>query len=114
MNSTGLLERACVVDVARTVLPGKLGTIGTDPGFVAETPVLGLGDASRLVFWHQDGLTGCCLMSVFIIPDEDLVIVVLVTLWTRFRSMMSRTGSDDCFSHYLYKRGKLRKSTLSS
>lgn len=77
LKPRGMLEQSYGLGFARVqLLPGTFGAIGLNPGLVEEMPVIGHGTASKLVIYHQGNFPGF-LSSVFMIPDEDVVLLVL-------------------------------------
>lgn len=71
-----MLEQSYGLGLARVQLPGSFGAIGLNPGLLEEMPTIGKGAASKLVIYHQGSFPGF-LSAVFMIPDEDVVLLVL-------------------------------------
>ncbi|KAK1832568.1 beta-lactamase/transpeptidase-like protein [Podospora conica] len=69
-------EQSYGFGLARVQLPGVFGALGLNSGLVPEMPVIGKGDTSKLVIYHQGSYPGF-LTSIFMIPEHDIVIVVL-------------------------------------
>ncbi|KAL8791715.1 MAG: hypothetical protein Q9195_005722 [Heterodermia aff. obscurata] len=62
---------------ARTVLPASTGTIGLNPAYVPEMPIIGRGlEKPELCLWHQ-GSNNAFLHAVFLLPRTTTAIVVL-------------------------------------
>ena len=70
------LERTYALGLARVQLPGTLGVIGLNPSLVAKMPTIGKNAHSKLVIYHQGSYPGY-LSAVFMIPEDEIVIVVL-------------------------------------
>lgn len=75
LSENSALEKSYALGLLRTQLPGTFGDVGPNPGLV-EMPVIGRGDPSRLILFHQGSYPGV-LSSVFMVPEEEVVIVVL-------------------------------------
>ena len=59
----------------RTQVPGILGAIGCNPGFVKRLPIAGRG-VTNTIFYHQGSLAGYT-SSAYLIPDIKSAIIVL-------------------------------------
>lgn len=59
----------------RARLPGLLGAIGCNPGFMGYMPTAGRG-SKKTIIYHQGSLAGYT-SSLFLIPDTESTIVVL-------------------------------------
>lgn len=68
-------ERSYALGLLRVQLPGTFGDVGPNVGLV-KMPVIGKGDQSRLVLYHQGSYPGV-LSAALIVPEEEMVIVVL-------------------------------------
>lgn len=60
----------------RARLPGVLGAIGCNPGFMESMPTAGRGSDKTVIICHQGSLAGYT-SSLFLIPDTESAIVVL-------------------------------------
>ena len=70
-------ERSYALGWVRTELPGSLGVIGLNGGYVNKMPTVGKGlDRSRLCLYHQ-GSNNTFLSSVHLLPDTHSGVVVL-------------------------------------
>ncbi len=74
--SNSLLEQSYGLGWVRAQLPGLMGAVGLNPGFVNPMPVVGKGDKSRLAIYHQ-GSIGGALSFVALFPETKSAIVVL-------------------------------------
>ena len=64
---------------ARTVLPASTGTIGLNPGYVPEMPIIGLGlERPELCMWHQ-GSNNSFLNAVFLLPEREQTAIVVLS-----------------------------------
>lgn len=70
-------ENSYALGWARTELPAPMGSIGLNPTYVAEMPLVGKGlKVPKLCFWHQ-GSNMCSLHFVALLPDTHTAVVVL-------------------------------------
>lgn len=70
-------ENAYALGWARTELPAPMGSIGLNPTYVPEMPVVGKGLAEKkLCFWHQ-GSNMCSLHFVALLPETQTAVLVL-------------------------------------
>lgn len=76
MDFTSLFEQSYGMGLARVGLPGRFGALGPNAWLVDNMPVIGEGSQYKLVIYHQGSYPGY-LSSVFLVPEEDIVIVVL-------------------------------------
>ena len=62
---------------ARTVLPASTSTVGLNPTYVSEMPIIGKGlKKPELCLWHQ-GSSNCVLHAVFLLPESQTAVIVL-------------------------------------
>ncbi|KAH6703993.1 hypothetical protein BKA61DRAFT_739848 [Leptodontidium sp. MPI-SDFR-AT-0119] len=76
MGSPTIREKSYAGGWARSQLPGTVGDIGVNPGFVDQMPLLAQGSDSRLAFWHQGSLVGDTSF-VMLLPETESAVVVL-------------------------------------
>jgi CubicO group peptidase (beta-lactamase class C family) len=76
MDVPTIREKSYAGGWVRSQLPGKVGDIGTNKGFVDEMPILADGIDSRLAFWHQGSLVGDTSF-VMLLPETESAVVVL-------------------------------------
>ncbi|KAI0901759.1 beta-lactamase/transpeptidase-like protein [Annulohypoxylon nitens] len=70
-------ENSYALGWARTELPAPMGSIGLNPTYVAEMPLVGKGlKVPRLCIWNQ-GSNMCSLHFVALLPDTHTAVVVL-------------------------------------
>ncbi|KAJ8118168.1 hypothetical protein ONZ43_g4045 [Nemania bipapillata] len=70
-------ENSYALGWARTELPAPLGSIGLNPTYVPNMPLVGEGlREPKLCFWHQ-GSNMCSLHFVALLPDTSTAVVVL-------------------------------------
>ena len=70
-------EKSYGLGWARTVLPASTGTIGLNPTYVPEMPIIGKGlEKPELCIWHQ-GSSNTYLNAVFLLPESQTAVVVL-------------------------------------
>ncbi|KAJ5793931.1 Beta-lactamase-related protein [Penicillium paradoxum] len=79
MASPSLLERSYGFGWARVQLPGVVGLLGGNSTLweMSEQPVLGLGNQSRLMIYHQGGGPGYSSF-IAIFPETQSAVVVLL------------------------------------
>ncbi|KAJ5481343.1 Peptidase S12Pab87-relatedC-terminal [Penicillium sp. IBT 31633x] len=79
MESPSLLERSYGFGWARVQLPGVVGLLGGNAELwkMPEQPVLGMGNESRLMIYHQGGGPGYSSFLV-LFPETQSAVVVLV------------------------------------
>jgi hypothetical protein len=79
MENPSLLERSYGFGWARAQLPGVVGLLGGNSKLwdMSEQPVLGVGNRSRLMIYHQGGGPGCSsFLAIF--PETQSAVVVLM------------------------------------
>ncbi|KAJ8130100.1 hypothetical protein O1611_g3530 [Lasiodiplodia mahajangana] len=69
-------EQSMGSGILRVQLPGSFGAIGYNFEHMPSMPKLGNSSDSQLILYNQGSYSGY-LSSVFLVPEEDLVIVVL-------------------------------------
>jgi CubicO group peptidase (beta-lactamase class C family) len=70
-------ENSYALGWARTEFPAPLGSIGLNPTYIPEMPIVGKHlPKPRLGFWHQ-GSNMCALNFVTLLPDTRTAVVVL-------------------------------------
>ncbi|XXH02014.1 hypothetical protein Hte_008379 [Hypoxylon texense] len=70
-------ENSYALGWARTELPAPMGSIGLNPTYVPEMPIIGKGlKEPKLCIWHQ-GSNMCSLHFVALLPDTHTAVLVL-------------------------------------
>lgn len=77
LKQISLRENSYALGWVRSQLPSPMGAVGLNPKLVPDgMPIVGKGEPSRLVIYHQGSLPGA-LASVILLPETQSAIVVM-------------------------------------
>ncbi|KAK4443627.1 hypothetical protein QBC34DRAFT_283866, partial [Podospora aff. communis PSN243] len=75
-----LREQSYAAGWERSQLPNTVGSMGVDPGFINEMPVLDDGISPRLAFWHQGSQVGATAFVMLLQETESATLVLTNTM----------------------------------